>query len=187
MKSELVYFCRKNAMTFHELISRRKSRRKFSEQTIESEKINLLINAALMSPTGKQKNHWDFVFIQDKNTLAQLANCKPHGSKLIAGAALAVVVIGDPAVSDTWIEDCSIASIYLQLQAEDLGLGSCWVQVDKREHSDSHMSDEYVRRILNIPESKRVLSIIAIGYPADEKKPFDKNELLTERIHMERF
>jgi nitroreductase len=174
-------------MNFHELITKRRSRRKFSNQEIEPEKIELLANAALMSPTGKQKNHWDFILVQNKSTLLQLAECKTHGSKLIAGAKLAVVVIGDPTISDTWIEDCAIASIYLQLQAEDLGLGSCWVQVHKREHNATYSSESYIRELLQIPEEKNILSIIAIGYPVDEKNPFDKHNLLLERIHIERF
>ena len=56
-----------------------------------------------------------------------MSYCKEQASQFIADAALAVVVVADPLASDVWIEDASIASIYLQLQAEDMGLGRCWV------------------------------------------------------------
>jgi nitroreductase len=174
-------------MLFSEIIASRRSIRKFTELHIEIEKIDLLKKAAVLSPTGKQKNHWDFIFITEKCMLEKLSTSKTHGSKLIAGAALAVVIVGDPTVSDTWIEDCSIAAIIIQLQALDLGLGSCWVQINKREHDASTSSEQYVKQILEIPESKDVLSIIAIGYPAEKRAPIEESELMYHKIHSEFF
>ena len=174
-------------MTFHDLLIQRKSTRKFQDKTIEPEKINLLKEALLRSPTGKKKNHWDFILVQDKEMLQQLSNCKPHGAKLIAGAALAVIVIGDANQSDTWIEDCSIASILLQMQAEELELGSCWVQVHKRPHDEKSTAEDFVKNRTNIPPHKNVLSIIAIGYPLEKRAPDNAPELLHQAIHLEKF
>lgn len=174
-------------MNVQKLLFQRKSIRKYLDKAIEPEKIDALKKAALLSPTGKRKNHWDFIFIENKTTLNKLADSKTHGSKLIGNAALAVAVIGDNEVSDTWIEDCSIASIIIQLQAEELRLGSCWVQIHKRQQSENLMSEDYVRNVLSIPDSKNVLSIIAIGY-AEEKRPANREEdLLWDKIHEERF
>lgn len=174
-------------MDFIELLQNRRSKRKFTSQKIEAEKVEKLILAALMSPTGKRTNHWDFIIVENQETLEKLSECKPHSAKLIAGAPLAIVVIGDPQLSDTWVEDCSIVSIIIQLEAEDLGLGSCWVQVKNREHDDTTMADNYIKGLLRIPESKSVLSIIAIGYPDEIKKPFDMANLKKEKIHREKF
>ena len=150
-------------MEFQKLLFKRKSIRKYQNKAIEPEKVELLKKAALLAPTGKRKNHWHFIFIENKDTLQKLASSKMHGSKLIEKAALAVAVIGDSKISDTWIEDCSIASIILQLQGEDLGLGSCWVQIHKRPHDENTMAEEYVKKSLEIPEDKSVLSIVAFG------------------------
>ncbi len=170
-------------MDFQELLFQRKSIRKYQNKSIETEKVEQLKKAALLSPTGKRKNHWDFIFIENKDTLKHLSESKMHGSKLIENAALAVAVIGDSEVSDTWIEDCSIASIILQLQGEDLGLGSCWVQINKRPHNENTMAEDYVKELLNIPEDKNVLSIVAFGYP-DEKRPAtSEDDLLWNKIH----
>ena len=68
---------------------------------------------------------------------------------------LAIVVMADPLASDVWIEDAAIASIMIQLQAEDLGLGSCWVQVRERFTATGMPSDEFVHGILDIPCSFR--------------------------------
>ena len=174
-------------MDFIELLRKRRSIRKFTHQKVEKEKVEVLIKAALMSPTGKSKNHWDFIFVEAPETLEKLSQCKLHGSKLIAGAPLAIVVVGDPQQSDTWVEDCSIASIILQLEAEALGLGSCWVQVRNRDHCETIMSDAYIKDLLVIPSEKAVLSVIAIGYPDQTKEPVDMSTLMMEKIHREKF
>jgi len=174
-------------MSIAELLVSRHSIRKFLELPIEDEKIELLKKAVILSPTGNQKNHWDFIFIRNKSMLEKLSMSKTNSSKLIAGSHLVVVIVGDPTISDTWIEDCSIASILLQLQAHDIGLGSCWVQINKRQHNNSTSSEQYVKQLLEIPESKGVLSIIAIGYPAEKKAPIREPELLYHKIHNEKF
>lgn len=80
--------------------------------------------------------------------LKELSHCKEQASSFIADAALAIVVMADPLASDVWIEDASIASIMIQLQAEDLGLGSCWVQVRERFTATGMPSDEFIHGIL---------------------------------------
>jgi nitroreductase len=174
-------------MSIAELLVSRRSIRKFLELPIEDEKIELLKKTVILSPSGNQKNHWDFIFIRDKSMLEKLSKSKTNGSKLISGSQLAVVIVGDPTISDTWIEDCSIASILLQLQAHDLGLGSCWVQINKRQYNNTTSSEQFVKRLLEIPESEGVLSIIAIGYPAEKKAPIRESELLYHKIHLEKF
>ncbi len=174
-------------MEFIDLLQKRRSKRKFTTQKVGPEKIEKLVAAALMSPTGKKKNHWDFIIVEEPSMLEKLSKCKPHSASLIAGAPLAIVVIGNPDESDTWIEDCSIASIIIQLEAEDLGLGSCWVQVRNREHNDVEMASDYIIKMLEIPNDRKVLSVIAIGYSDEIKKPIDKSMLLTDRIHWGKF
>lgn len=173
--------------TFTELLKRRRSTRKFSKEKINSDDVVELMKAALMSPSSKRTTPWEFVVVDEPATLQALAKCKEHGSKLIEGAALAVVVLGDPLQSDVWIEDTSIASILMQLQAEHLGLGSCWVQVRERFAADGTASDELVRDILNIPLQLQVLSIVAFGHKAEDKKPFDEEKLQWEKIHINQF
>ena len=128
--------------SFSELIKNRRSMRKFTDEELTQEEVVTLMKAALMAPTSKRSNAWQFVVVDDKETLQKLSRCKEQASQFIADAALAVVVMADPMVSDVWIEDASIASIYLQLQAEDLGLGSCWVQVRERFAAPGVTSNE---------------------------------------------
>lgn len=173
--------------SFSELIKNRRSMRKFTDEELTQEEVVTLMKAALMAPTSKRSNAWQFVVVDDKETLQKLSRCKEQASQFIADAALAVVVIADPMGSDVWIEDASIASIYLQLQAEDLGLGSCWVQVRERFAAPGVTSNEYVHDVLDIPLQLQVLSIIAIGHKGMERKPFNEEHLQWEKIHLNRY
>ena len=172
---------------FLELLKKRRSCRRFTEQTVDENSVCDLMKAALMSPSGHRINPWEFIMVEDKEMLRQLSMCKAAGSALLEGAALAVVVIGDTNKTDVWVEDCSIATILIQLAAEDLGLGSCWVQVRKRFDADGVSADENVKRLLGIPENYAVLSIVAIGHKERESKPFDEDKLQWEKIHVGKF
>lgn len=161
--------------------------RKFTAEELTQDEVVTMMKAALMAPTSKRSNAWQFVLVDDKEKLKELSLCKEHASQFIVDAALAVVVTADPLLSDVWIEDASIASIYLQLQAEDMGLGSCWVQVRERYTATGMASDEYVRGILDIPLQLQVLSVIAVGHKGMERKPFDESHLQWEKIHLNKY
>jgi len=159
--------------SFLQLTQQRRSIRKYSDRAISQEIKEQIMQIALMSPASKRSNPWEFIFVENKDMLLHLSQCKPHGATFIKDAPLAVVVIADPSKSDVWVEDTSIASIYLQLAAEDLGLGSCWVQVHKRFHASGELASDYVKNVLQIPAEYEVESVISIGYKAEEKQSFD--------------
>lgn len=173
--------------SFSELIKARRSMRKFTDEELAQEQVVTLMKAALMAPTSKRSNAWQFIVVDDRQKLKELSGCKEQASQFIADAALAVVVMADPLVSDVWIEDAAIASVYLQLQAEDMGLGSCWVQVRERFAASGVPSGEYVQQVLDIPLQLQVLSIIAIGHKGMERKPFDENHLQWEKVHINKY
>jgi nitroreductase len=170
--------------SFTELIKNRLSARKFTDRLLSPEQVEAILKAGLMAPASKRKNPWHFIVVEDKEMLGRLAACKSNGASFLEGCALAVVVLASVMESDVWIEDTSVASIYMQLQAEDLGLGSCWCQIRNRVTAEETDSNEYVRRILNIPYQLDVLSIIGFGYKDQERKPFDEAHLQWEKVHI---
>jgi len=109
-------------MDFKELIKTRRSCRTFTEESLTEDQVCSLMRAALMSPSSKRTNGWQFVLVDEKEKLRALSRCKDNGAGLIEGAPLAIVVCADSTVSDVWIEDASIATLMIQLQAEELGL-----------------------------------------------------------------
>jgi len=170
-----------------DLLRTRRSIRKFTEQTIEPEKLEILREAILRAPTSKNSNACEFVFIDEPELLHKLALCKPHGAAPLQTAKLAVVVLVDESKTVAWIEDASIAAFVTHITAHSLGLGSCWIQIRGREYSEEKTSEAFVCETLNIPKEFRVLSIVAIGYAqrTQEGKPF--SELNFGKIHINGF
>ncbi|MCD8176977.1 MAG: nitroreductase family protein [Tannerellaceae bacterium] len=169
---------------FAALIKARRSTRKFTEQLLTPEQVEAILKAALMSPSSKRSNPWQFLVVEDKEMLKKLAGCKPHGAAFLEESALAVIVMANVMEGEAWVEDCSVASIMMQLQAEDLGLGSCWCQVRGRQTADDMDSAQYIRNLFNIPYQIEILSIIGFGYKTKENKPFDESRLQWEKIHI---
>lgn len=173
--------------SFKDLIRLRRSMRKFSDVELTAEETAVLLRAALMSPSSKGMHSWEFVVVDDKEKIAALASCKQQGADFVAGAPLVVAVLGNPELSDVWIEDASVACTMMLLQAEDLGLGACWVQIRERFDADGEDAEENVRRILGIPPGYRVLALVAVGNKGMERKPFNEERLLWEKVHVNGF
>ena len=155
----------KEMETFSELIRIRRSMRKFTEEELNQDEVVALLRAALISPSSKGVRPWEFVVVDNKELLQQLAHCKEH----------------------VWVEDASVATTMMLLQAEDLGLGACWVQIRNRTMADGKPAEEMVRAILHIPAHLRVLSIVAVGHKGMERKPFNEDRLQWEKVHINTF
>ena len=174
-------------MDFKDLIRTRRSMRKFTEEKVTEAEVKMLLRAALMSPSSKSIRNWNFVVVDDKETIKQLAHCKKMGAEFLEGAPLAIVVTANPTENDVWIEDASIASLMIQLQAEELGLGSCWAQIRNRAAEDGTPANTIVHNILGLPDSLEVLSIIGVGHKAAERKPMEDDKLLWNQVHYNKF
>lgn len=171
----------------YDLLKSRRSIRKYQDREVEQEKIDILLKSALLSPSSRSIRPWQFIAVTDKLKLKQLSLCREHGPGFLAEASFAVAVIANKSASDVWIEDTSIASTFLQLTAQDLGLGSCWIQVRERFHKGQETAEEYIRQILEIPEQYGVECIIAIGYPDEDKKPYTEDMLQIQKLHFNKF
>ena len=152
---------------FLELLKSRRTCRQFTNESVSKESIEYILEAARLSPSGHRIRPWDFIVVEDKETLKALSVSKASGAALIEGAAVAIVVAADITKTDVWVEDCSIATIIMQLAAEELGLGSCWVQIRMRKDTEGNDATDNVKRILNLPEHYSVLSIVAIGHKVE--------------------
>lgn len=167
---------------FLDLLRKRRSIRQFQQKPIEKEKVDILVEAVLRSPSSRGLNPWEFVVVTDPRILCDLAKAKAHGSSFMKNAPLAIVVCADPGKCDVWIEDCSIAALLAHLAATDLGLGSCWIQIRLRDHDGGVSAEEYVKRLLGLKENSVVEAIIAIGYPKEDKPGHPPSSLLSERV-----
>lgn len=167
---------------FHDLLVGRRSIRRYTSEPVNPDDVRLILEAGLMAPTSKSSRPWSFVVVEDKDMLTRLSQCKDMGAGPIAKCPLAIVVTVDATKSDPYIEDASIAAAYMQLQAADLGLGSCWIQVRGRFGADGMPAEEYVQEALGIPETFPVICILTIGHPDEQRKPQATDKLLWERV-----
>lgn len=168
----------------HELLVNRRSIRRYTPESLKPEEVQLILEAGLLAPTSKSSRPWQFIVVEDREMLSRLAECKEAGAAPIARATLAIVVAADPTLSDPWIEDASIAAAYMQLQAADLGLGSCWIQVRDRYRTDGVSANEYIQELLGLPETLPVVCVMTFGHKDEERRPVDTSKLLWEKVHI---
>ncbi|PLX14724.1 MAG: NAD(P)H-dependent dehydrogenase/reductase [Salinivirgaceae bacterium] len=162
-------------MEFSQLLLERYSVRKFTNQPIESDKLDKLSDTLIKAPSSKASYPCHFYLVKDKLLIDKLSQCKPHGAAFLKDAPLVVVITADPAVSDVWIEDASIATTFLMLEVVNLELGGCWVQVRNRFYDETISSSQYVKNTLSIDESLEVLALYGVGYHI-EFKEFRSND-----------
>ena len=175
-------------MDFKLLVAKRRSCRDFSHEELDPDDVQAILRAALMSPTSRNKRSWQFVLVDDKADLEKLADAKEHGASFLKDAAMAVVVVCNPADTDCWVEDGSIAAYSMLLQAEEMGLASCWVQIRGRRLSDGTLASDVVKGILDIPDGLEVLCIVSLGRHAGRVlKPHEDSELLWENVHIGKY
>lgn len=164
--------------TFEQLCQQRRSIRKYTAQPIEKEKLDYILRCALMSPSGKRLNPWEFYVLTREETLRRLSGCRTYGSGMFDTAMAAIVVALDASLTDTWQSDGAIAAQDILLAAADRGLGACWCQVYQREGAE-----ELVRSLAKIPDNLNVLCVISLGYKDEERKMYDPEKLPYQKVH----
>ena len=160
------------------VIHSRKSVRKYLNNPVSKEQIEILLRAGMAAPTAGDKRPWSFVVISDPALLDTLS-FSSRGTRMLSEAAVAIAVCGDKNAgfrSEVWVQDCSAASENILLAAEAIGLGAVWTGIYLNEEPT-----KYVKRVLGLPESVYALNIISIGYPTGVDKP--KNKWDPSRIH----
>lgn len=162
-------------------IINRVSVRRFADRAVTSGQETAILHAAMSSPSGVNKQPWQFVVIDDPQLKLRLAEALPY-AKMVAHAPVAILVCGDSnrfleGVDNVlWEQDLSAASENILLAAHAIGLGGVWTCVFPHEERITP-----VRSILNLPDNLIPFSLIPIGYPEKSHAPMDKWH--PERIH----
>lgn len=162
----------------------RVSVRRFTDDAVSDEQLTAILHAAMAAPSGVNKQPWEFVVVDDRELLTQLADVLPY-AKMTANAPVAIVVCGNKqrvlqGVDDNlWEQDCSAASENILLAAHAIGLGGVWTCL--YPHPERI---EPVRKILNISENLIPFNLIPIGHPTSDHMPIDKWH--PERVHFNR-
>jgi nitroreductase len=165
-----------------EAIRTRRSVRKFTEEPITREQMEMLLRAAMAAPSATNEQPWQFVVVRDRATLERLSKATPF-AKMLAEAAVGLIVAGDRAkmkYPGFWIIDCSAAIQNLLLAAHASGLGGVWLGVHPVRPFGWN-----VRRIAGLPRHVVPHSLVALGHPVEVPEPVDRFK--AERVHRERW
>lgn len=152
-----------------DLIFKRRSVRQYEERTIPDKVLGDILKAAMAAPSACAKDPWHFIVVKDWKMLEAIAEGLPNG-KMLGKANAGIVVCGDIEKAHDkqlsyLLQDCSASIENLLLAANALGIGACWLGVHPREERGEHIS-----KLLGIPDSVVPVSVISLGYPAEEKE-----------------
>lgn len=165
------------------ILFRRRSIRKYLDQPVEPENIDLLLQAGMAAPSAMNNQPWEFVVITDPEPLQHLRNSLPFGK---FHAPVAIIVCGsqiaskNPASWIFWQQDCSAATENILIAAGQLGLGACWIGI----HPIPGLR-KLVTKTAKLPLLVTPLCIIYLGYPEFEKNP--RTQYDAGRIHWQTY
>lgn len=166
-------------MELKDVLLKRRSIRKFTDETVSDELIDELMHAAMSGPSACNKKPWEFYVITNETILEKLKSATKF-SKITA--KLAIVVCGNLSkalpqqFAEYWIQDCSAATENILLRATDLGLGSVWCGIYPQKRAEKNVAE-----CLALNDNQIPLNVIYIGYPAEEQEPRDQYD--AERVH----
>ena len=174
-------------MTLLDLVKHRKSIREFLDRPVERDKIMMCLQAARIAPSASNSQPWKFIVVDDRQLKDKL--CKAAFTSIYSfnsfckTAPVIVVIVSEKSKflariggmfrgTQYYLIDIGIAGEHLVLQAEDLGLGTCWI---------GWFDEGAVKSMLNVPEQKKIDVLIALGYydrqkasPEHDREPMDK-------------
>lgn len=176
-------------MELLEIMRHRRSVRHFTGEAVPEDKLKKILEAGLMSASGKGKRPWELIVVRDKILLGELAKSRDNAAnqRMTVEADLAIVVVCDSEKADTWIEDGSIVLANMHLMADALGLGSCWLQGHLRTAENGQSTCEYVQNLLGIPSNFQLVGSLVVGVPAQHGEPYKLEELPFEKVHENKF
>ncbi len=168
-------------MAFLDLVQHRKSVRDFLDKPVEREKIMMCLEAARLAPSASNSQPWKFIVVDDRELKNRLCNAAFGGiysfNSFCKMAPVIVVVISEKSKflariggmfrgTKYYLIDIGIAGEHLVLQAEDLGLGTCWI---------GWFNEGAVKSMLSIPQDKKIDILIALGYYDRQKVPSERS------------
>jgi len=172
-------------MDVYEAIKKRKSVRSYEDKPVPKETLMKLLDAARVAPSAKSVQPWHFIVVTDKKKRKVLS--KGMFAKWLHNAPVVIAACGDANASSKWcVVDTSLALENMVLAAASEGLGTCVV---------GSFEEEGVKKLLGIPESLRVVALLAVGYASEKEsvtgKLFSfvkrKRKTLNEIVSMEAY
>lgn len=149
-----------------DVIKKRRSIRTYKKETIPQQILKEIVDCGRLAPTARNIQPWKFVIITQDKTIKKIAEATDHGKFLAEAPACILVFCQD---TKYYLEDGCAATQNILIAAQSFGIGSCWIAGDKKPYA------EKICQIINAPEGLKLVSIIALGYPAENPSPQKKS------------
>jgi nitroreductase len=169
------------ALEVFEAVRTRRSIRKYKDKPVEKEKLLKILEAARLSPSASNNQHWHFIVVIDKEIRERLFPA--YNRDWFVKAPVVIVACSTPSKAwsredgeEYWKVDAAIAMQSMVLVAHELGLGTCWIAAFK---------EDKVKDALRIPEEVRPVALTPLGYPAEQKGPVKERKPMEEIVHYE--
>jgi nitroreductase len=169
----------------NELFKKRRSIRSYTDEEITDIQLNEVLFAAMVAPSANHVNPWEFIVVKNKDSLRRLSEIGMW-QKFIAESNVSIVITANPINTDKWVQDCSIAAAHIYLEATNQGLGVCWANVMGNINKENE-KEKLVKRVLNIPDTHRVLCIMTLGHPAKEIEEHTEDDYRADKVHEEQW
>jgi len=159
-----------------QVIQQRYSVRQYRPQPVEPEKLERVLEAARLAPSAGNRQEWRFVVVTDEQVRQQLMEAA-SGQAFVGQAPVVIAACAEtdeyamPCGQLSYPIDVAIALEHIALQATEEGLGTCWIGA---------FDEAAVKEVLGIPPAIRVVELMSLGYPADQRKP--KQRLALDEI-----
>ena len=164
-----------------DLIRKRRTIRRFTEDNISEEQVDTLLEMAMCAPNRLNGQPWHFVVIRDKELQKQIADTyqvRPY----VEQAPVVIAIGANPAESATWMMDISAAAENLLLAATAMGLGGAWFGAPGTVLWQQ--TEDLLREALSVPPHIRIPTMLAIGHPAQEPPPHGKHDrFVRTKVH----
>jgi nitroreductase len=166
-------------MVIKEIINRR-SVRKYKPDTVPDNFILEIIKAGQFAPTARNNRAAEFIVIKDQKTKDEIFNIV--GQDYVKEAGALIVPVSDKTKTNCPVQDLSVVSENMLLQAEALGLGGVW------KNLKGDLGEETkIKKILGIPEQFMVINFVPLGFPVEKPEPHSDKDFDTQKIHQEKW
>ena len=164
-------------MDMFEAIAKRASVRKYLDKPVPKDIIEKIVDAGRRAPSARAVEPWEFIVVEDKNTLADMGKIADHGPFIKDSACCIAVYCAD---TKYYLEDGCAATENILIAAAASGLGTCWVAGDKKTYADD------ISELLKVPEGNRLISLISMGWPVSDPVQ-NKKRGLKDVLHWEKY
>ncbi len=166
-------------MIIKEILNRR-SIREYKPDAVPEEYIIDIIKAGQFAPTARNNRAIEFIVIKNQETKNNIF--KIVGQEYVKKAKVLIIPVSDTTKTNCPVQDLSVASENMFLQATALGLGTVWKAL-KSEFKEA----EKLKKLLGIPKQYMAINIIPVGYPKEKPEPHTDKDFDAKKIHQERW